>query len=212
MSELLHHNPDVPQSNERLRLGKEIVVFMGPEGAGKSTIAKRIGAETGKPRVAIGDIIRDIADKPKAEYYDTCKTMLDQSGYLEPQILNKILIPRFKQKDLTDGFILDGGFRTLEEAQGFRNLLKNSGRLMPVTAVYLHIPTSMSLDRLVTGPHARRRAGETEEGVHKRLDNHYNNLYQRIRSIEEHQWQIHYIDATGTINQTINNVRQKLKK
>jgi adenylate kinase len=211
MSERLHHNPDVPQPNNPLRLGREVVVFMGPEGAGKSTIAKKIGTETGKPRVAIGDIIRNIAAKPNAEYHDECRTMLEQSGYLEPELLSKILAPRFKQNDLADGFILDGGFRTLEESQSFPNLLENSGRPMPVTAVYLHIPTSMSLERLVTGPHARRRAGETEEGVHKRLDNHYNNLYQRIKSIEEQQWQIHYIDATGTINQTTEKVRTQLR-
>jgi len=213
MHERLHHNPEPHPSPEPLRLGKEIVVFMGPEGAGKSTIAKNIEAETNKPRVAIGDILRDIASNPEEEHSETVKAMFEKSKYLKPQLLQTILSPRFKQADLADGFILDGGFRTIEETQGFPTLLENTGRQMPLTAVYLHIPTSMSLERLVTGPNARRRAGETEEGVNKRLDNHYNNLYQRMQAIEKQpNWNIHYVDATGSIKQTSDKVRQSLQR
>ena len=128
-------------------------------------------------------------------------------------MLLDILTNRFRQEDAAEGFILDGGLRTIEETNGFQIILEKANRVMPVTVVHLRIPGWMSYPRLVDGPDARRRDGDTLEGVLGRLSNFYKNLGQRTSFIRQQPgWKLLHVDATGSIDTTVMNVRGVLVK
>lgn len=189
---------------------RRIISFIGPEGAGKTTVAKRLATETSKPLIATGDIFRDMAANDQTEYGDIVRDAWAKNEYVDPQILLRILAQGLKRKDLTDGFILDGGFRTIDETKGFRSMLEEADRAMPVVVVYMRIPGWMAIQRLVTGERARKRKDDTEEGVLARLSNYYSGLGHRVSLIEKENYKIFHINAMQEREQVFENVRQIL--
>lgn len=205
------HLGDRADHENRLQLGKQIVVFIGPEGSGKTTMAKRLASNSQKPYITTGDILRDMAANDKTKYGDECRAMFKEHRYLNPNMLLNILVKRFSQDDVNDGFILDGGLRTVEEIRGFPLVLKKANRVMPLTVVSLRVPGWMGAQRLVFDKDARRRDDDTVDGVLSRLSNYYKNLGQRASLIEKQEnWRLLRINATGTIDEAFNSVQEAL--
>jgi adenylate kinase len=178
-----------------LDLNKRIVIFIGPEGSGKSTMARRLSEVSGVMHLSTGDIIRDLARSGDGQIGRECKDILQKGTYLSAKSLIKIMGNRLKREDALNGFILDGGLRTLEETVEFKQMLTKTGRGFPVTVVYLNISREESLERLVDGHSARRRDMDTKEGVESRLDMFYKGLKERLFEIKKHGWKIVEISA-----------------
>ncbi|MFZ2201801.1 MAG: nucleoside monophosphate kinase [Microgenomates group bacterium] len=178
---------------------REIVVFIGPEGSGKTTHARLLAEETGKPYVTTGDIIRDLAQKDPGPLGDECREMFASHGYLDGATLLEILVHRFSQEDVAAGLILDGGLRTTEETADFASMLSEARLNLPVTVIHLRIPGWMSLERLALGEAARKRKDDTIEGILSRLSKYYHQLGKRAAVIEEQSnWRLAHVDATKT--------------
>lgn len=211
MSELQHEH--IVESEKKLQLGRQIVTFMGPEGSGKTTIAKRIAADSQKPYITTGDILRDMAANDRTEYGDECRSMFAEHRYLNPYMLLDILVKRFSQDDVADGFVIDGGLRTVEEVSGFQSVLEKANRVMPVTVVHLRIPGWISMQRLITGENARKREDDTVDGVLNRLSNFYNQLGQRATLIKQQEnWNLLHVSARGTVDEVFHNVQEVLTR
>lgn len=184
-----------------LNIDNKIVDFIGPEGAGKSTIAKRLSSHTQKPYISMGDILREMAKNDTTRLGDECRSMFKEHRYLDPVMLLLIQEKYFREQErLCGGFILDGGLRTTAEVAGFPQMLEKSGRKMPMNVVYLDVSEEVSLQRL-TGEGGRRREDDTLEGVLNRLKNFNKNLEERLTLIAKF-YTILKIDATGTIDET----------
>ena len=167
------------KSFEKLDIGKQIVIFIGPEGSGKTSVAEELAKETGKPYITTGGLIRELSD-------------------------------------VDNGFILDGGLRTVHETADFQKMLNSAGRTTPLTVVYLDIPLWTSFERLFTGENARKRvdgngSGDTKGGVSKRLSQFYFKLEERLKIIRgEPNWKLIKIDATPDSETVLNRTRQAL--
>lgn len=193
---------------ERLDVGNKIIVFIGPEGSGKTTMAKRLAEETGKPYITTGDILRDLAANDEGEWGDACRKMFDEKVYLPGDLLIQILEDRFSREDTLNGFVLDGGMRTVEETRTFQAMLERVGRALPIRVVHLQIPEELSFERLVTGEKARKREGDTVEGVTSRLSKFYYQLDERLNHIEsESSWSVVEVDATRSKEEVYIEVR-----
>src|SRR5258706_457405 len=81
---------------------------------------------------------------------------------------------RLSEEDLKDGFILDGGFRTIEEIEGYQDLLEKAGSSMPVEVVLLRIPGWLGAQRILTSK--REREDDELEPLLKRMTNYYHDL------------------------------------
>lgn len=194
-----------------LQIGRRIVVFIGPEGSGKSTIAQRIATASEKPYITTGGIFRQMAENDQTAYGDECRAMLAEHRYLKPEMLLPILVKRFSQDDVKDGFVLDGGLRMVDEVKGFKSVLQEAGREMPLTAIHLQIPGWVSGQRLIFSPDARKRDDDTVDGLLSRLSNFYNGLGQRASLIREQGWELVRIDAMGSIEENFNRVQEALR-
>lgn len=196
---------------ERPSLDRQIVIFIGPEGSGKTTHARLLAEETGKPYVTTGDIIRDLAQKDPGPLGDECREMFATHRYLDGGTLLKILVHRFSQDFVADGLVLDGGLRTLEETEDFTITLAEAGLNLPVVVVHLRVPGWMSFERLAIGAAARKRKDDTIEGVLSRLSKYYHQLGKRAAVIENRSgWKLVHVDATAPIETVYSEVIEKL--
>lgn len=199
------------KSRERLDVGRQIVTFIGPEGSGKTTHALKLAEKTGLPYVTTGDTLRDLAANDQGELGDECREMFAEGKYLSGETLLKILVNRFKQSDVAEGLILDGGLRTLEETLSFQSMLDEAGLTLPMRVIYLQIPIETSLERLVNGPNARKRFDDTENGVASRLEKFNFRLQDRLEVILNNAgWSLIPMDASGEAEEVYARIREGL--
>ncbi|MBR2615670.1 MAG: adenylate kinase [Clostridia bacterium] len=94
--------------------------FLGAPGAGKGTQAARISAALAIPAISTGDIIRE-AIKTGSELGQEFKRYTDAGKLVPDQLVVALLQDRLQKPDCTNGFILDGFPRTIEQAKFLDN-------------------------------------------------------------------------------------------
>jgi len=96
------------------------LIFLGAPGAGKGTQAARISAALAIPAISTGDIIRE-AIKTGSELGQEFKRYTDAGKLVPDQLVVALLQDRLQKPDCTNGFILDGFPRTIEQAKFLDN-------------------------------------------------------------------------------------------
>ncbi len=97
------------------------LILLGPPGAGKGTVAKKIAEKYQIPQISTGDIFREAA-KSGSELGSRVKRIME-SGELVPDDLTISLVKeRLGKKDTERGFILDGFPRTIIQADSLSEI------------------------------------------------------------------------------------------
>lgn len=100
------------------------LVFLGPPGAGKGTLAALLAARIGIPHVSTGDIFRD-AIKGETELGRRVKSIVGRGDLVPDELTVSLVRERLAQPDADKGYILDGFPRTIPQAEalaGFQRL------------------------------------------------------------------------------------------
>jgi adenylate kinase len=101
------------------------LVFLGPPGSGKGTLAKRLSSALNIPHISTGDILREEAKLGTP--LGGKVTLFMEKGQLVPdQIILEVMKERIGKPDCQKGFLLDGFPRTLPQAQRLDDMLKES--------------------------------------------------------------------------------------
>jgi adenylate kinase len=102
----------------------KIIVMIGAPGAGKGTQARLLSENFGYPQISTGDILREMAqaDTPLGK---EIKETQASGKLVSDQILEQVISSRTSKEDCTNGFILDGYPRTLEQARRLEELAAN---------------------------------------------------------------------------------------
>jgi adenylate kinase len=161
---------------------------MGPPGAGKGTQAERIVDQFSVPHISTGDAFR-LAMKQGTPMGQKAKEFVDQGLLVPDEITNGIVRDRLLQDDCSNGFLLDGFPRTLQQAEALDSMLADMGRTID-HVVNLKVDRGLLLARL-TGRRICKSCGSTyhvmfnppkQEGV---CDKCEGELYQRSDDTEE---------------------------
>ena len=95
------------------------LIFLGPPGAGKGTIAISIKDIFSIPHISTGDIFR-AAIKNKTPLGKQVKSILAAGNLVSDQITTKLVEERLTREDTLNGYILDGFPRTIPQAEALK--------------------------------------------------------------------------------------------
>ena len=92
------------------------LIFLGPPGAGKGTMAKITAKKYGIPQISTGDIFRKaVADG--TELGKKAKAIMERGDLVPDDLTIALVKERLAKDDVKTGFILDGFPRTIEQAK-----------------------------------------------------------------------------------------------
>lgn len=97
------------------------LIFLGPPGAGKGTMAFRAKEFYNIPHISTGDLFR-AAIKNKTDLGKKVKSIIDAGDLVPDELTTAIVEERLKQDDTGKGFILDGFPRTLPQAKALKHI------------------------------------------------------------------------------------------
>ncbi len=92
------------------------LIFLGPPGAGKGTLAGLVGKALGIPQVSTGDIFRD-AIKRETELGLKVKAIVSRGDLVPDELTVGLVKERLAKPDAASGYILDGFPRTIPQAE-----------------------------------------------------------------------------------------------
>ncbi len=140
------------------------LIFLGPPGAGKGTQAKILSEKAQIPHISTGEILR-AAKEQGTPLGEQAKAYMDRGELVPDSLMLNLIRERLAQPDASDGWILDGFPRNVEQAAFLDQLLHELGQ-RPDAAINLDVSDRVVLERLLS----RGREDDTEETVRRRLD------------------------------------------
>ena len=99
------------------------VIIFGPPGSGKGTQAEMIAERYGIPHISTGDMFRAAIEK-KTELGLKIQDILAKGHYVPDEITISLIEMRLKETDCTEGCILDGFPRTLDQAEALDEMVE----------------------------------------------------------------------------------------
>ena len=92
------------------------LIFLGPPGVGKGTVAKRLWGKNGIPQISTGDLLR-AAVKEGTGLGKKAKGYMDAGKLVPDDLVIDLLKQRISRDDCKNGFVLDGFPRTIPQAE-----------------------------------------------------------------------------------------------
>jgi len=122
------------------------IVLLGPPGAGKGTQAKILCKKLNEPHIATGDLLRENV-KQATGLGKEAKDFMDRGLLVPDDLVAKMLICRFKEPDVKQGFILDGYPRNINQAKQLDEMLNEINSKIDFV-IYLDASESTIIQRL----------------------------------------------------------------
>lgn len=95
---------------------QNILVFLGPPGAGKGTICSKLSSTSHLPHISTGDLLREQL-KSEDPLSNELRSYMSQGQLVPDEVILKVLMKRVQKDDCSKGFILDGFPRTKSQAE-----------------------------------------------------------------------------------------------
>jgi len=177
------------------------LLIMGPPGAGKGTQAVLIAQRLSVPHISTGDLFRANLSEGTALGLEAKKYM-DAGEYVPDSVTNGMVRDRLKQRDASEGFLLDGYPRTVAQVAELDGMLAGNkiDKVIVLTADSDEVVT-----RLLNRAQDQGRSDDTEEVIRRRLEVYAEqtapliDLYDRRAVLVE-------VDGMGSVDQVTSNI------
>ena len=132
------------------------LILLAVQGAGKGTLAKGLIEKYGYAHISTGDLLRERASKDD-ELGREIKNLIDNGIFAPNDIIFKAIEDKITSPDCSNGYILDGFPRNLEQAKGYDEILKKLNKDAGIV-LNLTIPENLLVER-VTGRRMCKECG-----------------------------------------------------
>jgi adenylate kinase len=179
------------------------IVLLGPPGAGKGTQAEKLAEKLGVPHVSTGDLFRrNISNE--TELGLEAKKYLDAGDLVPAALTNALVDDRLDDADATEGFILDGYPRSVEQAEALREMLAKRDRLLDAVVEF-----RVSEDELLARLKGRGRADDTEDVILNRMKVYRD---ETAPLLDYYQGELKTVDAVGSLDEVFARTLRALGK
>jgi len=166
------------------------LIFLGPPGAGKGTMAVRVAEAASIPHISTGDIFR-YNIKNQTELGKQVKAILDSGELVPDQLTIELVRDRLAQDDAKSGFILDGFPRTVPQADALAEMapvdkvinftLSDEEVVKRLSGRRVHPGSGRTYHILFSPPKVEGKDDETGEALVQREDDQEEPIKNRLR-------------------------------
>jgi adenylate kinase len=143
------------------------VLLIGPPGSGKGTQGARLALRLGMRHIATGDLLRQqIADG--SDLGKQVTGYLERGELVPDELIIDLVLPLVLDAAGTDGYLLDGFPRSVEQAERVRTLVTGLGAHADA-AIYLDVPRDVLVQRLLDRATTEGRVDDTARVIDNRL-------------------------------------------
>ena len=132
------------------------IILMGPPGAGKGTLAKRLITEYNIPHISTGDMFRE-AINAKTPLGVLAASYINDGHFVPDDVTIELVKERLSKDDCASGYLLDGFPRTIPQANALTSIGKEIGREIDFV-INLHAPKE-ELVRRISGRRVCTKCG-----------------------------------------------------
>ncbi len=179
------------------------VVLLGPPGAGKGTQAEKLAQKLGIPQISTGELFRRNIDEG-TELGLEAKRYLDAGDLVPAELTNQLVDNRLNEPDATNGFILDGYPRSVQQAKALHEMLERRG-----TDIDAVLEFRVSQDELLQRLKARGRADDTDDVILNRMKVYRD---ETAPLLEYYSGELKTVDAVGTMDEVFARALRALGK
>ena len=213
-----------------------IVILLGAPGVGKGTQGSLISKQFAIPQISTGDILRNEVKK-STELGKQAKNFMNKGELVPDDVIVGMMESRIKADDCSNGFILDGFPRTVEQADALGRML-DKNKLKLNCSLLIDVPEDVIIERLTgrrvcpncgevyhlkynppkndnvcdkCGTELIQRDDDKKETVKNRLDV-YNRSTAPLINYYERKGKLIKINGMGSIDQIFDNVKLAFKE
>ena len=176
-----------------------LVIFLGPPGAGKGTQAVTIAKEKNLAHISTGDMLREHVSN-ETELGKIAKTLLDEGKLVPDSFVIEMLQERLLSKYCINSAILDGYPRTIAQAE---SLDKISEEFKISKVIVFEADRDELIKRILNRGETSGRSDDTEESVSVRLEVYENDTAPLIEYYEQRNL-VSKINAVGEVENIYN--------
>lgn len=123
-----------------------VYLFVGPPSSGKGTQSEMLASKEGIPRIDVGAILRERANKEDATA-SAIRQIMQAGKTLPDKTIRPIVEPIILQRVNAKGLVLDGYCRTLEQVEHLHSLVA-SKKIPPVLVIKLTVNEQEAVKRM----------------------------------------------------------------
>jgi adenylate kinase len=175
---------------------RDIIIFLGPPGAGKGTQASALASEKGFCHISTGEMLRAAVVKGN-ELGMRVKSVLDAGQLVSDDLMIELVKQRMKDQDCQKGLILDGYPRTVVQAESLNKILKTSNENIKAVVMFA-VQEETVRERLSHRAHKEGRSDDSAEVQLERI-RVYNTKTAPLIDFYKKSGQLKEVSAAGEI-------------
>lgn len=187
-------------------MASEVLLLMGPPGAGKGTQAARLAEAESLRKISTGDMLR--AHVAERSELGTKAEAIMKAGELVPDDLIVAMVRSEVEAMDEIRMLLDGFPRTPGQARSLDELLAEFGTEM-TAAVLLEVPEDELVRRLVLRAEEEGREDDDEDTVRKRMEV-YRASTRPLIEFYESRGLLKRVDGVGEVDEVTRRIQEVL--
>jgi adenylate kinase len=186
--------------------GNEVVLLMGPPGAGKGTQATRVAVARGLTKLSTGDMLRAHVGAG-TELGRRAKAIMDSGELVPDDVIIGMVRSELEAAD-SIRFLLDGFPRTSAQAASLDALLAELGTSV-TAAVAIEADDDELVRRMLNRAQEEGRSDDNEETIRNRMAV-YHRQTKPLLDYYRGQGKLRLVDGIGSVDEVSDRIRQVL--
>ena len=207
------------------------LILLGMPGAGKGTQAEFIQKDFRLANISTGAMMREVS-RSESELASRVQSFLSSGTLVPNEIIVEMLVERIQQDDCSNGFLLDGFPRNLEQGKALDNanisidlvlylsieeaeiISRMSGRRVHLASGrsyhIVHNPPKKEGFDDITGEALIQREDDNPEVIKKRLSVYYNETEPLLEFYKNKNLKFIEIDASKSVDVVTDSIRKSI--